>query len=818
MAESVEAIPGGMDKQRKAYALEQRRCILLAIVGSTPPSNAPLKRILSDGFLTEVKSWLDDILNNLIGGVDLLLHLLTNISNLPVTKEMVTSSKLGKAVAAVEKHKICVGGGNEKVIKERVAKVKENWSASVKRMKNQTEEKGGGVKAGTPPSAKRGLDAVNAANSASVKKAKTEEHAIKKGSSLSSLIKKVSTTGNGASSSGTAAAKLGSDKGGNVSSAAEDSLLRMKPSDSKLKTPVTSVDPPSADTGEGSRAASYSNQVTDQEERSADKSEKHIKWADTTGGTLAQEVEGGEDDKQMTGQEENHDKMAGGISWSDRRKRDRLREKELLEQARKSKIVDKEDSLDTMAMMIVSWHKPQPLPKDPENPPPQVVSKELATQVSRMAAVLPAKYFSEEEVPDNPVPLSDIEQALDMTSQSSSVATVIPFFAPQQEPTASTIGAVPSPTISVKPPPVAAAVLPPPSQPSLQPSTGASVELVQAMGLPLFLVGCNAQALQTLASSPSLLNTFVDANGMYDQPRLLNLVNTLTQNLTPAQPVQPVPQMGLGGSGFQAHAPPPPPPPQYGVSQPSPYQAVPQSSGHGRSKKGPEGRKGYRGDQNLSEGNLHISGYGPSTTQAEIIAMFSPYVKIEEVVQKSGFSFVNTRDPAGARRAKEALNGALLGGSPVRINIAQRRNNKDSSQVEIKSKSSRAPPRSEAVPLPRNVLGQIEYEKVRDDRGNPATKNLFVAGYGNGTSEETLRQIFGQHATVTGVIMKGTFCFVNTSDKMAAVHAREALTGSVINGGVLRINFAKETGRLGTSFDTTYGPASNSRYMRNAVH
>jgi len=27
-------------------------------------------------------------------------------------------------------------------------------------------------------------------------------------------------------------------------------------------------------------------------------------------------------------------------------------------------------------------------------------------------------------------------------------------------------------------------------------------------------------------------------------------------------------------------------------------------------------------------------------------------------------------------------------------------------------------------------MGQVDFNQVRDDRGNPATKNLFVAGYG----------------------------------------------------------------------------------------
>lgn len=49
---------------------------------------------------------------------------------------MVTSSRLGKAVAALEKHKICVGSLNEISIKSRVRQVKERWSASVKAQKN----------------------------------------------------------------------------------------------------------------------------------------------------------------------------------------------------------------------------------------------------------------------------------------------------------------------------------------------------------------------------------------------------------------------------------------------------------------------------------------------------------------------------------------------------------------------------------------------------------------------------------------------------------------------------------------------------------
>ena len=78
---------------------------------------------------------------------------------------------------------------------------------------------------------------------------------------------------------------------------------------------------------------------------------------------------------------------------------------------------------------------------------------------------------------------------------------------------------------------------------------------------------------------------------------------------------------------------------------------------------------------------------------------------------------------------------------------------------------------------------------------------ILFAGYGPGTSETQIRQIFSQHSNVVGVVLKGNFTFVNTSSREDAVKAREMLQGNMINGGPLRINFAKETGRLGTSFD-----------------
>ena len=436
---------------------------------------------------------------------------------------------------------------------------------------------------------------------------------------------------------------------------------------------------------------------------------------------------------------------------------------------RKAKLVDTEDNLNSVAMMFSRWHQPRELPVDPEIHRVQVISKELAVQVRRMSLINRTNYLSEEDVPSNPTPLSESERSLELLADRSIIPTRIPFFIPGQE-----VAQVSS-------------ILPTSAFPASNfPPTAASIEIVQAMGLPAFLAGQNIAALQTLAASPSLLNAFIDANGMYDQVRILNLVATLTQNLSSKlqTTIQPVIQ-NQTIKPYVATVP-------FSVTQPT---AIPPM------------KSGYRGDQNLKECNLHISGYGQGTSLEMIVALFAPYVKVEELVPKNGFMFVNTNDPEGAKRAKEALNGVIVGGQPLRINLALRRAKLSTFDVQdavIATPSSRFP----APSLPTNAYGQVDYDSVTDDRGNPATRNLFVAGFGPGTTEEELNSIFSQHAVLTTVVLKGAFAFVNTTEKSAAVISRDALTGVIVHGGALRINFAKESGRLGTSFDTGYAGGS----------
>lgn len=71
MAADVLQIPGELDLDRKRAAAEHRRCILLGLLAGSSPNNPTLKKLLSDGLLVTVKSWLDDILAGAIGAFPL---------------------------------------------------------------------------------------------------------------------------------------------------------------------------------------------------------------------------------------------------------------------------------------------------------------------------------------------------------------------------------------------------------------------------------------------------------------------------------------------------------------------------------------------------------------------------------------------------------------------------------------------------------------------------------------------------------------------------------------------------------------------------
>ncbi len=149
------------------------------------------------------------------GGVDLLLHLLSKIALLPVTKSIVKESGMGKVIGSIEKHRICADSPNKGAISERVSALKDAWHKSVKLRKDAVPSSTAAASE-KPATPKRSIESISQTNTPTAKKVKTEEP---KKSSFSSLLRKVdpasivNTSGRlSASANGDAAKKAGAAK------------------------------------------------------------------------------------------------------------------------------------------------------------------------------------------------------------------------------------------------------------------------------------------------------------------------------------------------------------------------------------------------------------------------------------------------------------------------------------------------------------------------------------------------------------------------------------------------------------------------------
>ncbi|VEU41305.1 unnamed protein product [Pseudo-nitzschia multistriata] len=277
---SSSTVSGSKEISNQNAVFISRRSVILTVVGATPTENSTLAAVLQNDYLGVVKQWMDDILRGTVGGIDLLLHLLTNIAQLPVTKGIVKESGMGKAIGSIEKHRICVDSPNKVAIVERVNAIKEAWKVSVKVRKDKTLSS-----SSTPLALKRDLEASSESSLLRAKKPKLDDT---KKSSLSSLLTKV----------------------------APSSIL-------------------STDDKHGVANVDSSKKVGS---ILAKKTGKRLKWKDHFGGTLeASKIL--EDDHTL--RDENPDEDISG--FGDRKSRDRNRERELLAKAKKAKLSDDDD-------------------------------------------------------------------------------------------------------------------------------------------------------------------------------------------------------------------------------------------------------------------------------------------------------------------------------------------------------------------------------------------------------------------------------------------------------------------------------------------
>lgn len=124
----------------------------------------------------------------MLGGVDFILHLLSSIPNLPVTKDIIKDSGLGKAVGSIEKHSSFRNSPNLNAVASRVQKIKDSWHARVKAQKMIESVVPNGE---TSKPLKRPAESSAADIQAKKTKASVQNEEPKKVSAFSSLLKKV---------------------------------------------------------------------------------------------------------------------------------------------------------------------------------------------------------------------------------------------------------------------------------------------------------------------------------------------------------------------------------------------------------------------------------------------------------------------------------------------------------------------------------------------------------------------------------------------------------------------------------------------------
>lgn len=205
---------------------------------------------------------------------------------------------MGKAIGALDKHSICKGTPNEGAISGRVKRIKDAWQAAVKLQKETSSKRAADKAVESPTAAKR-----------------VRQTEPKKVSAFSSLIKKV-------------ASQSPSSTNGAVKTSDATS------SPSKWSAQIRSGKTPSTNSHDDSLASSIEKNGTEKK-----KTNKRVKWVDHFGGDIAAKKLIGTEEEPVAAAPVTAEAVEQGVtssspSWSDRKKRDRLRERELLAQAK----------------------------------------------------------------------------------------------------------------------------------------------------------------------------------------------------------------------------------------------------------------------------------------------------------------------------------------------------------------------------------------------------------------------------------------------------------------------------------------------------
>ncbi|KAL4560016.1 hypothetical protein LXL04_032164 [Taraxacum kok-saghyz] len=174
--------------------------------------------------------------------------------------------------------------------------------------------------------------------------------------------------------------------------------------------------------------------------------------------------------------------------------------------------------------------------------------------------------------------------------------------------------------------------------------------------------------------------------------------------------------------------------------------------------------------------NVYVKNLDSDFTESLLREKFSEYGNVTSAVimtdsdgKSKGFGFVNFESHESAKKAIDALNGALIGSKELFVGKAMKKSERE---------------------------GLLKLAHKKDTNTNNTT-NLFVKNLASSVDEKTLEETFGAFGTVVlakvirykNGISRG-FGFVSFSNQEAANKARESLNGKFYHGKYLNVGIA----------------------------
>jgi arginine/serine-rich splicing factor 4/5/6 len=134
-----------------------------------------------------------------------------------------------------------------------------------------------------------------------------------------------------------------------------------------------------------------------------------------------------------------------------------------------------------------------------------------------------------------------------------------------------------------------------------------------------------------------------------------------------------------------------------------------------------ESERGFRDDRSRaperqkSTSNVFVGGVAPRTTERTLDEFFSKYGKIDRIVMKNGFSFVEYENQEDALEAVKNLNGIEIDGNKIRVDSSRRGGGDRPSRDGPQDSSKRISPPTQYRVLIEGLAPGTAWQDIKDN-------------------------------------------------------------------------------------------------------